>query len=181
MLWMTVPTGMLASGSALPGLMSAAADERTRVAGAQADRSEDVAALAVFILAQCDEGAAVRVVLETDNLRGDIDLVALEVDDAVLLAVAAALMADGDAAVAVAAGVLLLENLDQGLLGLGMLVNAVEAGDGHVPAGRGNRTIGFNRHSLSLPYAMPSKISMFLESSLSLTTAFFQVFWKPAG
>ena len=70
--------------------------------------------------------------------------------DAVLLPVAAAVMANGDAAVVVAAGVLLLD-LDQGLLRGGMLVDPIKAGNGHVPAGGGHRTVGFNRHSLSLP------------------------------
>ena len=102
-------------GRALPGLISAAAEETIVSPTLQADRGEDVAALAVFILAQGDERAAVGVVLETEDLCGHLGLVALEVDNAVLLAVAAALVADGDAAVAVAAGVL-LEDLDEGLL-----------------------------------------------------------------
>ena len=92
------------------------------VSGGQANRGQDVAALAVFILAQGDVCAAVGVVLQTKDLCADIQLIALEVDHAVLLAVAAALMADGDAAVAVAAGVL-LENLYQGFLGLYVLGN----------------------------------------------------------
>ena len=120
-----------------------------RIADAQADRGEDVAALAVFILAQGDERAAVGVVLETENLCGHLGLVALEVDNAVLLAVAAALVADGDAAVAVAAGVL-LEDLDEGLLGLDVLLNTVEAGDGHLTSGRSSRSVSFDRHSLFL-------------------------------
>ena len=120
------------------------------ITGGETDRSENVAALAVGILDQRDVGAAVGVVLQAEDLRLDVALVALEVDDAVLLPVAAAVMANGDAAVVVAAGVLLLD-LDQGLLRGGMLVDPIKAGNGHVPAGGGHRTVGFNRHSLSLP------------------------------
>ena len=120
------------------------------ITGGETDRSEDVAALAVGILDQRDVGAAVGVVLQAEDLRLDVALVALEVDDAVLLPVAAAVMTNGDAAVVVAAGALLLD-LDQGLLRGGMLVDPIKAGNGHVPAGGGDRTIGFNRHSLSLP------------------------------
>ena len=58
------------------------------------------------------------VVLETEDLCGCISVLSrLKSITLVLLAVAAALVADGDAAVAVAAGVL-LEDLDEGLLGL---------------------------------------------------------------
>ena len=62
-------------------------------------------------------------------------LIALEVDDSVLLLVAAAVMADGDSAVAVAAGVL-LQGLNQAALGLCLLIDAVESGHSHVSAGR---------------------------------------------
>ena len=72
------------------------------------------------------------------TVAGMSSLVALEVDDAVLALVAAAAMADGDAAVAVAAGVL-LEGLKQAALGLCLLIDAVEGGNSHVSAGRGVR------------------------------------------
>ena len=103
----TVPTGMLASGRQLPGLMSAAAEETTVSPAFRPYRRQDVAKLAVFILDQGDERAAVGVVLEALHDSGHIQLVAAEIDDSVLALVAAAAMADGDAAVAVAAGVLL--------------------------------------------------------------------------
>ena len=63
---------------------------------------KDVALLAVDVVQQGDAGAAVRVVLDGRDLRGDAVLVALEVDDAVTALVTAALMAGGDAAVVVA-------------------------------------------------------------------------------
>ena len=115
------------------------------VAGAQAHRSQDIAALAVLILHQRDVGAAVGVVLQAQDRGGHVHLVALEVDDAVLALAAAAPVADGDAAVAVAAGAL-LEDLGKAGLRLGLLIHTVEAGDGHVPAGRSRRLETFNRH-----------------------------------
>src|SRR5690606_3308011 len=71
-------------------------------------RGEDVATLAVGIAQQRDVGAAVRVVLDPLDGGGDAVLVATEVDDPVVGLVAAPAMAHGDAAVVVAAGVLLL-------------------------------------------------------------------------
>ena len=62
-----------------------------------------------------------------------------------------------------------------------MLLNPVEAGNGHLTSGRSCRSVSFNRHSLFLPYAMPSNSSMFLESALSFTTAFFQEAVLPMG
>src|ERR1700756_498747 len=57
--------------------------------------SEDVAPLAVGILDEGDVARAVRVVLQALDHAGDTVLVALEVDEAVLLARAAAVMARG--------------------------------------------------------------------------------------
>ena len=57
---------------------------------------KDVALLAVDVVQQGDAGAAVRVVLDGRDLRGDAVLVALEVDDAVLALVSAALVTGGD-------------------------------------------------------------------------------------
>ena len=107
--------GMFDRGRALPGLMSASAPLIDRVAHLQAVRGDDVALLAVLILHQRDVGGAVGIVLNGQDGGGHVDLVALEVDDAVLSAVAAAAMADGDAAVAVAAGVF-LDGSEQALL-----------------------------------------------------------------
>src|SRR6185437_1602230 len=64
--------------------------------------SENVTALAVRILHQRDVTGAVGIVLEALDDTGDAVLVALEVDDAVLLPRAAADVARGDAAGVVA-------------------------------------------------------------------------------
>ena len=115
------------------------------VAGLQADRCEHIAQLAVLVLDQRDERAAVRIVLQALHDSGHIQLIATEVDHAVLALVAAAAMADGDSAVAVATGIL-LQGLKQATLGLCLLIDAVESRHGHAAAGRGIRLIRFNRH-----------------------------------
>src|SRR5262249_13204021 len=69
-------------------------------------------ALAVDVAQQRDVRGAVRVVLDALDAAGDAFLVALEVDDAVVLLGAAALVPRGDAAVVVAAAGLALR-LDQ--------------------------------------------------------------------
>ena len=61
-----------------------------RVADLQADRLQDVALLAVGVGQQRDARRAVRVVLDRRDLRRNVALVALEVDDAVHPLVAAA-------------------------------------------------------------------------------------------
>ena len=73
-----------------------------------AERSDDVALLAFVVLKKCDVSGAVRIVLDSDNRSLLIDI-ALEVDDTVLLLVSAAAMTNGDAAVAVSSGILLLD------------------------------------------------------------------------
>ena len=99
---------MFGSAGQLPGLMSAVSPADDRVADLQAKGRQDVALLAVKIVQQGDEGGAVGIVLDGGDLGRDIHLVALEVNDAVLDLVAAALVADGDLALRVAAGILLL-------------------------------------------------------------------------
>ena len=99
MQWIVVPTGMLRSGSVLPDL-----DRRFRAAHRAAAPArhalgrDDVAALAVGVAQQREVRAAVRVVLEALDLGRDAVLVAPEIDDAVVLLVAAALVARGDVA-----------------------------------------------------------------------------------
>ena len=100
---------MLASGSALPGLISASLPENDLIADLQAVRCDDVSLLAVFVLHECDESGTVRVVLEGEDRSSHVVLLALEVDHTVLLAVAAASVANGDSAVAVAAGSFILQ------------------------------------------------------------------------
>ena len=97
---------MFLSGRALPALIGASAPLSICCADRHALGRDDVAALAVGVAEQRDVGAAVRVVLEPLDLGRNAVLVALEVDQAVVLLVAAALMARGDAAVVVAAGAL---------------------------------------------------------------------------
>ena len=139
--------GDVGDGQAVAGLDVGSGAGEHLIAGSQADGRDDVALLAVLVLHQRDVGAAVGIVLQTQDGGFHIHLVALEVDDAVLALLAAAAMADGDAAVAVATSVL-LQHLGQAGLGLGVLIDAVEAGDSHVPAGRGGRLKSFDRHSL---------------------------------
>src|SRR5690606_16311086 len=72
------------------------------VAALQALGGDDVAALTVDVAQQRDVRGAVRVVLDPLNARRDAFLVALEVDDPVVLLVATADVAGGDAAMVVA-------------------------------------------------------------------------------
>ena len=81
---------MFFSGRQLPGRMSTFWPGDDRVADLQADRLQDVALLAVGVGQQRDARRAVRVVLDRRDLRRDVALVALEVDDAVDPLVAAA-------------------------------------------------------------------------------------------
>jgi hypothetical protein len=74
------------------------------VTGLHALGGENVAALAIGVLDQRDVAGAVRIVLETFNHALDAVLVALEIDEPVLVVRAAALMARGDAAHVVATG-----------------------------------------------------------------------------
>ena len=137
--------GDIGQRQAVAGLDIGGGGRDDGVAGLQTDRREDVAELAVFVLDQSDERAAVRVVLDALDSCRHIELVAAEVDDAVLALVAAAAMADGDSAVAVATGIL-LDGLQQAGYGLCLLIHAVEGGNGHVSSRRGIRLKRFDRH-----------------------------------
>ena len=87
------------------------------VAHGKALGAQDVGLGTVDVVEQRDAGGAVGVVLDRGDLGRHAVLVALEVDDAVLTLVAAALVAGGHAALVVAAG-LLGQGLEQRLLGL---------------------------------------------------------------
>src|SRR5688572_17165560 len=87
-----------------------------RRADREAARREDVALLAVDVVQQGDVRGAVRVVLDRRDLRGNPALVALEIDVAVLLLVAAADETRSNPALAVTAAGLRL-SLGQRLLG----------------------------------------------------------------
>ena len=77
------------------------------VADLKAVRSNDVSLLAILILYQRDVGGTVGIVLKSKHSGGHIKLVTLEIDDSVLSAVSATLVANGDSAVAVTARSLL--------------------------------------------------------------------------
>ena len=117
------------------------------VAHLQAFRSNDVALFAVLILHQRNVRGTVGVVLQRLDNGGHIHLVALKVNDAVLRAVAAAMMADGDAAQVVAAGGF-FHRLEQASLGLDLGKNRI-VGHGHAAAARRSRFILFDSHVLS--------------------------------
>ena len=107
--------GDVLEGQSVAGLDVSVGASHDGVANLQTIGSQDVALGAVLVLNECDEGGTVRVILQRLDGGGDIKLVALEVDDTVLDAVAAAVMADGDLAGVVAAGMLLL-GLEQAAL-----------------------------------------------------------------
>ena len=77
---------------------------------------EDVALLAVDVLHQRDAAVAVGIVFDRRDGALDAELAALEVDQSVQAIVATALVANGDAALIVAASVV-FDALDEGLLG----------------------------------------------------------------
>ena len=79
--------------------------------------SEDICLLAVLVLNESDVSGTVRIILQGLNLGVNVELLTLEVNDTVLLLVAAADVANGDAAVAVAASGL-LDLFEKALLGL---------------------------------------------------------------
>ena len=114
------------------------------VPGLQAVGSQDILLLAVGVLEQGDEGGAVGIVLDGEYGGLHAFLLPLKIDDAVLLAVAAAPVADGDAAVAVAAGVL-LQGSQQALLRALFGQDGVVC-DRHVPPGRGSRLVTLDCH-----------------------------------
>ena len=69
--------------------------------------SDDISLLAILVSNESDESRSVRIVLESGNSSVHALLVSLEVDNAVLLSVAAADVSNGDSTVAVTAGSLL--------------------------------------------------------------------------
>src|SRR6202000_1023906 len=73
------------------------------IAHADALRRDDVAALAVDVAQQRDVRGAVRIVFQALDAAGDAFLVALEIDDAIVLLRTAALVTRRDASVMVAA------------------------------------------------------------------------------
>src|SRR5438874_229902 len=119
----------------------------------QADGRQDVALLAVGVGQQRDSGAAIRVVFDCADGRRDVELVALEVDDPVELSVAAALVADGDLSLGVAAGIG-LEGHEQPLLRLLRRRHLVEGAHRHeAAAGGGGAVLSYRHGSDTLEHA----------------------------
>ena len=139
-------------GVADPRLGAGAGDDD--VADLQAVRQEHVALLAVAVEQQPDPGGPVRVVLDRREAGGDADLVALEVDPAVVLLLAAAAMADGEPAGVVPAGAALLR-LEERLVRL-VGRDLLERRAGHLPETRRGGLVGTKRHRQT-----PSKNSIF--------------------
>ena len=145
--------GDVLEGQAVAGLDVGAGAADDGVAHLQPLGADDVALDAVGILHQADEGAAVGIILDGLDRGGHIQLLALEVDDAVLGAVAAALVPDGDLAGVVAAAVL-LHGLQQAALG-GDLGQDTVVRDGHAAAARGSGAVFLDSHCYSpLTYLM---------------------------
>ena len=102
--------------------------------------SEDVPLLAVDVVQQRDAGGAVRIVLNRIDLGRHAVLVAAEVDQPVLLLVAAAAMPGRDLALVVAAARLRLA-AQQRLLGLRAWRQLGEVADGRPAAAGGGRIV----------------------------------------
>src|ERR1035437_2846388 len=118
------------------------------VADLQTVRQEHVALLAVLVVQKADSGRPVGVVLDGGQLGRDVELVPLEVDDAVVLLLAAAAMANGDPALIVPAGTALLR-LHERLVGFSC-GDLLEGRPGHAPEAGGGCLVTTQRH-LRLP------------------------------
>src|SRR3954447_7018397 len=135
-----------------PGLGRRTGDDD--VTDLQTVRQEHVALLAVPVVQQADPRRAVRVVLDRRETGGHVELVALEVDLAVVLLLAAAAMAHGHPALVVASRAACL-GLEQGLVGpLGR--DLLEGRASHLAEPRRGRLIAAKRHRQT-----PSKNSIF--------------------
>lgn len=172
---MNVPTGMFAIGSDVTGLDIRFGTGIYLVAVFESHRSDDVFLRSVLILKKRDVSGSIRIVFDADNRRGLVRISALEIDDSVFLFVAAALVTDGDSAVAVSAGMFFLD-LNKTLFGENFVISAKSGTDILRLAG----VVGLYLIVAILfppPYQiMPSKNSMDFESALSVTMAFFQAF-----
>ena len=146
MLCSWVPSGIDASGRALPTRASAVEPAIDRVADLEAVRHQDVALLAVRVVQQSDARRAVGVVLDRGQLRRHVPLVAPEVDATVVALLAAAAMADRQATLVVAPAPPLL-GLEQRLVRR-VGGDLLEGRAGHEPpTGRG-RLVASQRHRL---------------------------------
>ena len=136
-------------GQAVAGLDVGVGAGHNSVADLQVERRQDVALFTIGINEQRDERGAVRIVLDRSNAGGDVVLVALEVDDTILTAVAAALMANGDLTAEIAARVI-LNRSQQGLFR--SLLGQLLKGQNRRKAPRGgSRLINANTHEIYPP------------------------------
>ena len=119
------------------------------LADGKAVGSQDVPLLPVEIVDEGDPRRAVGIVLDGGDAAGNAQLVALEVDDAVVALVAAAAVPHGDAARVVAPG-LLADGLEQAALRLGA-GDLLVGGDRHVPTSGSDRLENFDTHGWILP------------------------------
>ena len=140
--------GNVCEGETVTGLDVSVCAGVKNVAVCYANGSCDVALLTCFVLKESDVSCSVGVVLDTDNSLSTT-FKSLEVDKTVLLLVSAALVANGDSAVAVTAGVLLLLS-EKALLG-GKLGYFLEGGHRHMSSRRCSRLILNSRHLLFPP------------------------------
>src|SRR3954452_1924262 len=124
------------------------------VADLEAVREEHVALLAVAVEQEPDPGRPIRVVFDRRETSRHAELVALEVDPAVVLLLAAAAMADGHPTGVVPAGAADLR-LEERLVGL-IRRDLLERRAGHLAEARRGGLVGTKRHRQT-----PSKNSIF--------------------
>jgi hypothetical protein len=115
-----------------------------RLAHLEAGRLQDVALFSVGVGQQRDPRRSVRVVLDRRDLRRDVALVALEIDDAVRALVAAAAPPRRQLAAVVAAA-RAVQRLGQRFVRLGRR-DVFESLDGLEPLSRRRRIVFSNRH-----------------------------------
>ena len=128
-----MPTGMLVSGSALPGLMSASAPAITMSPTFRPLRGDDIALLAVLVLDERDVRAnGWGRTPGSGRSRARPALSRLKSMMRYFRAVAAAAVADGDAAVVVAAGSRFLMVRKQTFLRSNLRQLRIEIGDSHL-------------------------------------------------
>ena len=128
--------GYILEGHSVAHLGSHVLTALHRHADGQAHRSQDVALGAISVLDEGDAAGAVRVILNTDH-GSSFRAGAAEVHQAVVVLVATADVAGGDAAVVVAATAL-ADGLQEALFRLG-LGDLVECGQNLVTVGRSGR------------------------------------------
>ena len=115
-----------------------------QIADLDPDGCQDVTLLAVAVMQERDARRPVGIVFDRRNLRRDRIFRALEIDDAILLAVAAALMTHRDVTVEVPAR-MLLADLDERFLRL-LIGELAKIEHRHKALARARRLKLFNSH-----------------------------------